>query len=457
MQKRTHEVDMVNGPIFSKLVVFAIPVMLSGFLQLLFNAADVIVVGRFAGDNALAAVGSTSSLVNLLVNLFLGLSVGTNVLVAHFAGGGEKEQVERTVHTAIMTALVSGIILIFVGLLFTRPMLVIMGSPKEVLPLSAIYLKIYFAGMPAMMVYNFGSAILRAVGDTKRPMYYLIMAGVLNVCLNLFFVIVLGLNVKGVALATTISQVLSAGLVVYTLVREDGMCHLELKKLRIYPDKLRQLIRIGLPAGMQGIVFSISNVLIQSSINSFGSVAMAGSTAAASVEGFVYVSMNAMHQTAISFISQNYGAGKWDRIKVIAKECIGMVTVIGLVMGIGVNIGAQQLLHFFSSKESVVQYGAERLLYIAAPYCMCGWMDTLVGVIRGLGYSVMPTIVSLIGACGFRVLWIYTIFQFIHTLPCLYISYPVSWLLTASAHMICLVLIVHKLHPQKAVETGGKK
>ncbi|SFQ30002.1 putative efflux protein, MATE family [Lachnospiraceae bacterium XBB1006] len=462
MQKKTHEVDMVSGAIFSKLVMFAIPVMLSGFLQLLFNAADVIVVGRFAGDNALAAVGSTSSLVNLLVNLFLGLSVGTNVLVSHYVGSGQREEVERTVHTAIAMAVISGVILIFVGLFFTRPMLVIMGSPKEVLPLSAIYLKIYFAGMPAMMVYNFGSAILRAVGDTKRPMYYLSAAGVLNVGLNLFFVIGLGISVKGVALATTISQVLSAGLVVWALMREEGMCHLDIKKLRIYPDKLKRLIRIGLPAGMQGMVFSISNVLIQSSINSFGSVAMAGNTASASVEGFVYVSMNSMHQTAISFISQNYGAGKWDRIKRIAKECLAMVTVIGLVMGIGVNVCSGQLLHFFSTKEEVIAYGATRLLYVALPYCMCGWMDTLVGVIRGLGYSLLPTIVSLIGACGFRVVWICTIFQWVHTLPCLYSSYPVSWILTAAAHMTCLFFIARKLHPHgkeqtKMIEIGGNK
>ena len=444
MKGKSHEMDMCNGPILSKLVIFAIPVMLSGFLQLLFNAADVIVVGRFAGENALAAVGSTSSLVNLLVNLFMGLSVGTNVLVSRFAGAGARDDVKKTVHTAILTAVYSGLILVLIGLFFTKPLLILMGSPQEVLPLSAIYLKIFFVGMPAMMVYNFGSAILRAVGDTRRPMLYLTAAGILNVCLNLFFVIICHLSVVGVALATTLSQVLSASLVIWALMKEEGICHLELKELHIYKEKFLQLVRIGLPAGMQGMIFSISNVLIQSSINSFGAVAMAGNTAAASVEGFVYVSMNSMHQTAISFVSQNYGAQNFKRIRKIVCYCIGMVTVIGLVMGNGAYLISGRLLSFYSNKSEVIAYGVVRLLYIATPYFICGIMDTLVGVIRGLGYSLMPTIVSLIGACGFRVLWIYTIFPIHRTLPCLYVSYPISWIMTAMVHMICLFVVSKK-------------
>ena len=444
MKGKSHEMDMCNGPIFSKLVIFAIPVMLSGFLQLLFNAADVIVVGRFAGENALAAVGSTSSLVNLLVNLFMGLSVGTNVLVARFAGAGARDDVKKTVHTAILTAVYSGLILVLIGLFFTKPLLILMGSPQEVLPLSAIYLKIFFVGMPAMMVYNFGSAILRAVGDTRRPMLYLTVAGILNVCLNLFFVIICHLSVVGVALATTLSQVLSASLVIWALMKEEGICHLELKELHIYKEKFLQLVRIGLPAGMQGMIFSISNVLIQSSINSFGAVAMAGNTAAASVEGFVYVSMNSMHQTAISFVSQNYGAQNFKRIRKIVCYCIGMVTVIGLVMGNGAYLISGRLLSFYSNKSEVIAYGVVRLLYIATPYFICGIIDTLVGVIRGLVYSLMPTIVSLIGACGFRVLWIYTIFPIHRTLPCLYVSYPISWIMTAMVHMICLFVVSKK-------------
>ena len=444
MRGKTHEIEMCEGPIFSKLVVFAIPVVLSGVLQLLFNAADVIVVGRFAGNEALAAVGSTSSLINLLVNLFMGLSVGTNVMVARYCGADSKKDVEQTVHTAILAALICGVILIFVGLFFTRPMLVLMGSPEEVLPLSAIYLKIFFLGMPAMMVYNFGSAILRAVGDTSRPMWYLIAAGILNVCLNLFFVIVCNLSVVGVALATSISQVLSATLIVITLIREKGVCHLDLHKLRIHKDKLMQLIRVGLPAGMQGTIFSISNVLIQSSINSFGATAMAGNTAASSIEGFVYVAMNAFHQTAISFVSQNYGARKWQRIRRISFYCIGMVTVVGLILGVGAYVLAHPLLSIYSTEEEVIRYGIVRLGYICAPYFLCGIMDTLVGIIRGLGYSIMPMIVSLIGACGFRILWIYTIFAYNRTMSCLYISYPISWAITAGTHLICLMWVVRK-------------
>lgn len=451
MSRRSHEVDMCSGPILVKLVAFAIPVMLSGILQLLFNAADVIVVGRFAGEEALAAVGSTGSLVNMLVNLFVGLSVGTNVLVARYYGANCKEDIRQTVHTAILTALYSGIILIFIGLVFTKPLLVLMGSPEDVLPLSAIYLKVYFLGMPAMMVYNFGSAILRAIGDTRRPMLFLTLAGVVNVLLNLFFVIVCHLSVVGVALATSLSQVLSAGLVVYALIKENGSCHLELKELHIYKDKLWKLIRVGLPAGVQGAIFSISNVLIQSSINSFGSTVMAGNTAASSIEGFVYVSMNAFHQTAVSFVSQNYGARQWKRIRKIGIDCCIMVIVVGLALGSGAYMAANPLLSIYSKQEEVIAYGIIRMGYIALPYWICGLMDTLVGIIRGLGYSIMPMIVSLIGACAFRVIWIYTVFAHYHTLQSLFVSYPVSWILTAGAHVVCLVIVLHKIKKNSPV------
>ncbi len=442
---KSHEIDMVHGAIFPKLILFAIPVMLSGLLQLLFNAADMVVVGRFAGEEALAAVGSTSSLVNLLVNLFIGLSVGTNVLVARFVGANEEKNVSETVHTAILTAIYSGIILVFVGFFFTKPILVLMGSPEDVLPLSALYLKIFFFGMPAMMVYNFGAAILRAVGDTRRPMIYLTIAGFVNVAFNLIFVIIFHMSVAGVALATAISQMIAGGLVLRALVKEEGICRLELKKLHITKDKLLQLMRVGIPAGLQGTVFSLSNVLIQSSINSFGSVAMAGSTAGSSIEGFVYVGMNSMHQTAVSFTSQNYGAKDFNRIKKVGIYCLGMVTVIGLFMGLGAVAFNEELLSIYSSEPEVIAYGVLRMWYICAPYFICGIMDTLVGIIRGLGYSVMPMIVSLCGACLFRVIWIYTIFARVHTLSCLFVSYPISWILTASVHCICLYVVSRKI------------
>lgn len=443
-EKRSHEVDMCNGSLLPKIVLFAIPVMLSGILQLLFNAADLIVVGRFAGDECVAAVGSTSSLINLLVNLFMGLSVGTNVLVARYFGAGSKKDVEETVHTSILTALLCGIVLAIIGLFLSKPLLHLMGSPDDVLPLSAKYLKVYFIGMPAMLIYNFGAAILRAIGDTKRPMIFLTIAGVLNVLLNLMFVIVFKLNVVGVALATTISQCLSATLVVIALINEEGMCKLTISKLRICKNKLLQLMKVGLPAGLQGSIFSISNVLIQSSVNSFGSLVMAGNSAAQSLEGFVYMSMNAFHQTAVSFTSQNYGAKKVNRIKRTALYCILLVTAVGFILGILEYLLGRPLLSIYLTDQSAVKYGILRMLYICVPYCLCGIMDTLVGVIRGLGYSIMPMIVSLLGACAFRVVWIFTIFAKVHTLEMLYISYPVSWLLTAATHMICLVIVWKK-------------
>ncbi len=447
---RSHEMDMCNGPLLPKLIVFAIPVMLSGVLQLFFNAADVVVVGRFAGKEALAAVGSTSSLINLLVNLFVGLSVGTNVLVARFYGANNAKDVEETVHTSVFMAVISGIILIFIGFFFTRPILVLMGSPNDVLPLSAVYLKIYFLGMPAMMLYNFGAAILRAIGDTKRPMIYLTVAGVVNVILNLIFVIPLHLSVVGVALATTISQCISAALVIIALIREDGYCKLDVKKLRVNRHKLFMLLKVGLPAGMQGCIFSISNVLIQSSVNSFNSTVMAGNTAGSSIEGFVYVSMNAFHQTAVSFTSQNYGAKKIKRIRKILLYCVIMVSVVGLTVGNLAYLFSGALLKLYTKGDpaavaEIIKYGQLRMLYICTPYFLCGIMDTLVGIIRGLGYSIMPMIVSLLGACAFRVVWIFTIFAHMHTLPVLYISYPISWALTALAHSICLMIVWNKV------------
>lgn len=448
MSSKSHEVDMTHGSIFSKLIFFSIPVMLSGILQLLFNAADVIVVGRFAGEEALAAVGSTTSLINLLVNLFVGLSVGANVVVAKFYGANDKKSVQETVHTAILTAIISGFILILIGFCFSKPLLILMGSPKNVLPLSAIYLKIYFLGMPACMLYNFGAAILRAIGDTKRPMLYLTLAGIVNVILNLFFVIICHLSVSGVGAATSISQCLSAILVIRALMKEQGAVHLELKALRIYKSKLIVLLKVGLPAGMQGAIFSISNVLIQSSINSFGSTAMAGNTAGSSIEGFVYVAMNAFHQTAVSFVSQNYGAREFKRIKKIGLYCVIMVTIVGLVLGNGAVALGHPLLSIYSDKETVIAYGLLRMKYVCVPYFLCGVMDTMVGIIRGLGYSVMPMTVSLIGACLFRIVWIYTIFRSVGTLENLYISYPISWFITALVHVICLMIVWKKMKNQ---------
>ena len=334
MAKRSYEVDMCRGPLLGKILIFAFPLMLSGILQLLFNAADIVVVGRFASSQALAAVGSTGALINLIINVFIGLSVGANVLVARYYGAGEKEQVSQAVHTSVLLSLLCGVVLIAVGVLLARPLLELMGTPDDVIDMSATYMRIYFCGMPVVMLYNFGAAILRSVGDTKRPLYFLLVAGLINVVLNLFFVIVCGMDVDGVALATVISQVVSAGLILLCLMRMEGPCHLDLHKLHIYKDKMWQIVRVGLPAGLQGCIFSISNVLIQSSVNSFGSVAMAGNTAASNIEGFVYNGMNAIYQTALSFTSQNYGARQYHRISRVMRLCLALVTAVGLGLGL---------------------------------------------------------------------------------------------------------------------------
>lgn len=445
VKKNKYEMDMCNGPLFGKIIIYSVPLILSGILQLLFNAADIVVVGRFAGNHALAAVGSTSSLINLLVNLFMGLSVGANVLVAGYYGGNKHKEISETVHTAIMTAVFGGILLIFVGFFLSRPLLTLMGTPADVLDHAVLYMQIYFAGMPVMLVYNYGSAVLRAIGDTKRPLYFLMIAGVVNVCLNLVFVIVFHMGVAGVALATVLSQVISAGLIILCLMKADSSYKLELNKLKFNTDKFTRMMKIGIPAGLQGSIFSISNVLIQSSVNSFGSIAMAGNTAAANIEGFVYMAMNALHQTALSFTGQNVGAGNYKRVYKIMWICLGLVSVVGLVLGNVAYLFGETLVGIYSSDPEVIGYGVIRLLYICVPYFLCGLMDVMVGVLRGMGYAIMPMIVSLTGACGLRVLWVFTVFAANRTLPVLYLSYPVTWTVTFMVHLICFMIVKRKI------------
>lgn len=442
---KKYEIDMCNGPLLGKIMVFYIPLMLSGILQLLFNAADIVVVGRFAGNEALAAVGSTSSLTNLIVNLFIGLSVGANVLVARFYGAGQDGELKEMVQTAIATALAGGVILVFLGFFISGPALGWMGTPEDVIEHSILYMRIYFAGMPFMMVYNFGSAVLRAVGDTKRPLYYLLIAGVVNVVLNLIFVIVFSMGVAGVAAATVASQAISAALVVRCLIQTDSAYRLVLQGMKIAPDKLIKMVQIGVPAGMQGALFSISNVLIQSSVNSFGSVAMAGNTAASNIEGFVYTAMNAFHQAAISFSGQNYGARKYRRIFKVLVICEVMVVGVGALMGNVAYFFGGTLLKLYTIDPAVIEYGILRMRIICVPYFLCGVMDVAVGALRGMGYAIMPMLVSLTGACLFRVVWIYTIFQSIRTLECLYFSYPISWTLTFLVHFVCFAVVYRRL------------
>ena len=444
---RQYEIDMVNGPLLGKMLAFYFPLMFSSVLQLLFNAADVIVVGQYAGSNALAAVGSTSSLINLLTNLFIGLSVGVNVLAAHYYGAKQDREMKDMVHTAIVTALGGGILLLILGVALAGPALTAMGTPEDVINMSILYMRVYFLGMPFSMLYNFGSAILRAIGDTRRPMTYLFLAGVVNVVLNLFFVISLHMGVAGVAAATALSQGISAVLVLRCLMTSEGAYKLILTEIKADREMIGRMMKIGLPAGLQGSLFSISNVLIQSSVNSFGSLVMAGNTAASNIEGFVYVSMNAFQQTAISFTGQNYGAMKYRRILKIAGICLVSVTVVGLILGNGAYLFGAPLLKLYISGdniEEIVGYGLLRLSFICVPYFLCGIMDTMVGVLRGMGYSIMPMLVSLSGACLFRVIWIYTAFQAHRSLETLYVSYPISWALTFSVHLICFVIVYYK-------------
>ena len=446
---RSYQVDMCNGPIFKKLIIFAIPLILSGCLQLLFNAADIIVVGRFTGSEALAAVGSTSALINLLVNLFIGISVGANVVLGKYIGARDDENASKTVHTAIFISIVGGIFMIFIGFFFSKPLLELMATPEDVIDLSSLYMRIYFVGMPFFMLYNFGAAILRSIGDTKRPLYFLLISGIINVVFNLFFVIVFHLGVAGVALATMISEGISAILILLCLKHMDGPLHFELKDMRFHKELAFKMLEVGLPAGLQGIIFSISNVLIQSSVNSFGSVVMAGNTAASNIEGFVYTSMNAVYQTSLSFTSQNFGAKKFDRIDKILLECLGIVTVVGLVLGQGAYFFGQQLLSIYTNDKHVIAFGIERLSVISATYCLCGMMDTLVGSLRGVGYSILPMLMSLTGVCVFRVVWIFTVFKALHTQFSLYVSYPISWMITIFAHTICFLVVRKRI--RKAV------
>lgn len=455
--RKSYEMDMCHGPLLRKLLVFSLPVMLSGVLQLLFNAADIIVVGQYVGSTALAAVGSTGSLINLLINLLIGLSVGANVMVARYYGAHEEKLVSQTVHTAILLSLVSGIVMIFIGIALAEPLLRLMGTPDNVLDQAALYVRIYFAGMPVIMLYNFGSAILRAVGDTKRPMYFLLLAGILNVFMNLFFVIVFHMGVAGVALATVLSQCVSAGLVLLCLIRSNGSIKLHLKEMKIHKEPLLKMIRVGLPAGIQGSIFSISNVLIQSSVNSFGDIAMAGNAAASNIEGFIYTCMNAIYQAAISFTSQNYGAGQYRRIRKIMRSGVLIVTCVGLLLGGIAFLCAPVLLSIYNTDPQVIQYGMLRMEIICLTYFTCGIMDVMVGCLRGLGYSIMPMIVSLAGACGIRVLWIFTVFQWDRTLTMLYISYPVSWIITAAVHIICFLIIIRKVPNMDAEDDNGQR
>lgn len=438
---------MTQGAIFSKLLVFSVPLILSSLLQLLFNAADVIVVGRYVGSNALAAVGSVAPLINLLVNFFVGISVGSNVVTANFFGAENKKDVSRTVHTSYVVSLIGGVLLTVVGVSFAPKILILMGSPEDVLPLSTLYIKIYFGGITPTIVYNFGSALLRAKGDTKRPLYILFGAAIINVILNLVFVIFFGLGVAGVSLATVISQSFSAVLVTLILMTEKDEFRLEIKKLKIHGDILLRILKIGMPAGIQGMIFSISNIVIQSSANAYGSIIVAGNSSSQSVEGFIYTSMNGFAQGVLTFVSQNRGARKFDRIKKVYCVSLACVTVIGGILGTLMIIFGQQVFSIFSKNQAVINAAQNRMAVIAATYFLCGLMDCSANTLRGLGCSMTPMVITLLGACGLRILYLATFYQIprFHTYHSIFVSYPLSWGSTFLVLLAVLIFIFRKM------------
>ena len=437
---------MVNGSIMDKMISFALPLMLSGILQILFNAVDIIVVGRFSGSQSLAAVGSTSSLINMLTNLFIGISLGANVLAARFYAAGKHKEMSETVHTAIATAFVSGVIMIFVGILLSRPALELMDTPSDVIELSTLYIRIYFLGMPFFMLYNYGAAILRAVGDTKRPLIFLVISGVINACLNMLLVIVFHLDVAGVAIATVISQVISCVLVIGCLYKTDAVYRLRFKKLRINRKYLVQIFRIGIPAGLQSTLISFSNVLLQSSVNSFGSIAMAGYTAANNILSFLYMAANAVTQACMSFTSQNFGARKPKRMDRVIVDGMILQFVICLILGTLAYVFGSQISSIYTDNSDVIKSSVEILALTTIPYFLCGIMDAWPGIIRGMGRSTVPMILCIIGTVGVRILWIFFFFPHHRTLRYLFISYPVSWIATIIMQLAYFFIIRKEIH-----------
>ena len=446
MEKNKFEIDMCNGPIMSKLISFSVPLILSGMLQLMFNAVDIIVVGQFSGSTSLAAVGSTTALINVFVNLFMGISLGANVVSARCYAMGRREEMSKTVHTAI--ALVSGIIMAVIGVIFAKGALLLMGTPENVINLSTLYMRIYFLGMPFFMLYNYGAAILRAVGDTKRPLIFLVISGCINAGINMLLVIVFDMGVAGVAIGTVISQFVSCALVINCLYRTKSSYQLRFSKLKIEKDYMIQIFQVGVPAGIQSTVINFSNALLQSSVNSFGSVAMAGYTAANNVLGFLYVSVNSITQACMSFTSQNYAVGKHKRMDRVLIDCIVLSISVALILGGGAYLFGTYILNIYTSDADVIKCGLEILSITTVPYFFCGIMDLFPGALRGMGYSTIPMILSIIGTVGIRILWIFVFFPMHRSLYFLFISYPGSWIATIVMQVICYMLVRKKIASQ---------
>ena len=443
---KKYEIDMTNGTIMDKLITFSLPLMLSGILQLMFNAVDIIVVGQFSGSRPLAAVGSTSALINLFTNFFIGISLGTNVLAARFFASGKIKEMSDTVHTSILFAAISGVVMMIVGLLFSRFALELMETPDEVIDMAALYLKIYFVGVPFFMLYNYGAAILRAVGDTKRPLIFLIISGVVNACLNMLLVIVFHLDVAGVAIATMTSQFISCVLVIGCLYRTKSSYQLRFSRLKIRKEYLKQICQVGIPAGIQSTVINFSNALLQSSVNSFGSTTMAGYTAANNIFGFLYVSVNAITQACMSFTSQNYGLRKLKRMDKILMDCLILTVIVSLVLGGGVYLFGAEILRLYTEEAEVIRCGIDIFAYTTVTYFLCGIMDLFPGALRGMDRSTVPMILSVIGTVGTRIVWVFWLFPAHRSLAFLFISYPASWLITIMMQVICFYVVRRKVH-----------
>ncbi|MBR5230968.1 MAG: MATE family efflux transporter [Clostridia bacterium] len=441
-------IDMTQGPLWRDTLLFALPLIFSGFLQLLFHAADTIVIGRFSGSQALAAVGSTGSLNSLLVSLFIGFSTGANVVVARFIGAKDHKKANTAAHTAVSISLIFGLFLAVFGFFLARPMLKLMDSPDDIIDLSVLYVRIIFLGMPFQMLYNFCSAILRAAGDTKRPLYFLTAAGVINFVLNLLFVIGFHMNVAGVALATIISQAVSAAMAFRSLTMRDDCVRIHIKKLKIDRRDFIEIARIGLPCGVQTSMFSIANVLIQSTRNSFGSVVIAGCATAMNLGNFISQVPNAFAQAVTSFAGQNIGAKKPRRILHSMIYCHVWNTAITLVMGLGGYIFGEKLLSLYNTDPEVVYWGLQQFRVVNVPYFLLGFQSIFSGALRGMGFSILPMIISLVGICLFRVLWVMTVFKATPTLLCLNISYPISWILTGIAAGITFAVFFKRVKKQ---------
>ena len=446
MKNNKYEIDMCNGTLMDKLISFSLPLMLSGILQLLFNAVDIIVVGRFTGRQALAAVGSTTALINIFTNLFIGISLGANVLAARFYASGKEKEMSETVHTSITLALISGLVMALAGVLLARFALNLMGTPNDVIDQSVLYMRIYFLGMPFFMLYNYGAAILRAVGDTKRPLFFLVISGMTNAVLNLVLVIVFHMGVAGVAIGTIVSQLISSILVLRCLYTSNTSYRLYFSKLGIKTQYLKQIFQVGIPAGIQSTVINLSNALLQSSVNSFGSVAMAGYTAANNIFGFLYMSVNAVTQSCMSFTSQNYGVKKLKRMDRVLLDCMILSVGVTLTLGCGAYFFGPELLKIYTSDADVIRCGVEVLAFTTVPYFCCGIMDLLPGALRGMGYSGVPMILSIIGTVGTRIVWIFGLFPAHRSLSFLFISYPVSWILTILMQAVCFYFVRKHVH-----------